>query len=155
MHAPLLSRVPLFVTTWTEEPGRDPPRDYPKQVHWSRLPLPTPGDLPELGIKPTSPAFAGRFFTTIITWETLKKDNLEKRELWWATGSLADSWGQSASSFPRAALFSVSHPPPPFLSSWDVFHTSPAVPHMPHLLPSELFNAPLHHVVFQVGGRDG
>jgi len=72
VHAQLLSCVPLFVTTWTEEPGRDPPWDYPKQVHWSGLPLPTPGDLPELGIEPTSPAFAGRFFTTIITWEALK-----------------------------------------------------------------------------------
>jgi len=34
---------------------------------WSGLPLPSPGDLPDTGIKPrslTSPALAGRFFTT-------------------------------------------------------------------------------------------
>ena len=33
---------------------------------WSGLPLPSPGDLPDTGIKPrslTSPALAGRFFT--------------------------------------------------------------------------------------------
>ena len=35
--------------------------------YWSKLPFPTPGDLPDPGIKPVSPAppaLAGRFFTT-------------------------------------------------------------------------------------------
>ena len=35
--------------------------------YWSRLPFPTPEDLPNPGIKPASlasPALAGRFFTT-------------------------------------------------------------------------------------------
>ena len=35
--------------------------------YWSGLPFPTPGDLPDSGIKPTSPespALAGGFFTT-------------------------------------------------------------------------------------------
>ena len=31
---------------------------------WSGLPFPSPGDLPIPGIKPTSPALAGRLFTT-------------------------------------------------------------------------------------------
>ena len=31
--------------------------------YWSGLPFPPPGDLSNLGIKPTSPALAGRFFT--------------------------------------------------------------------------------------------
>ena len=33
------------------------------------LPFPTPGNLPDPEIKPTSPALAGRFFTTNATWE--------------------------------------------------------------------------------------
>ena len=40
--------------------------------YWSRLPCPPPRDLPDPGIKPTSltsPALAGRFFTTNTTWE--------------------------------------------------------------------------------------
>ena len=46
--------------------------------HWSRLPFPFPGDLPDPGIEPwasniskslMSPAYAGRFFTTSTTWE--------------------------------------------------------------------------------------
>ena len=36
----------------------------PRQEYWSGLPLPSPGDLPEPGIKPASPALAGGFFTT-------------------------------------------------------------------------------------------
>ena len=37
---------------------------FARRVYWSELPFPSPGDLPIPGIKPTSPALAGRFFTT-------------------------------------------------------------------------------------------
>ena len=37
---------------------------FPRQEYWSRLPFPSPGDLPNLGIEPASPALADRFFTT-------------------------------------------------------------------------------------------
>ena len=39
---------------------------FSRQEYWSGLPLPTLGDLPNLGIKPASPvshALAGGFFT--------------------------------------------------------------------------------------------
>ena len=36
---------------------------FSRQERWSGLPFPSPEDLPGLGIKPTSPALAGRFFT--------------------------------------------------------------------------------------------
>ena len=36
----------------------------PRQEYWSGLPFPSPGDLPNLGIEPMSPAVAGGFFTT-------------------------------------------------------------------------------------------
>ena len=35
-----------------------------RQEYWSGLPLPSPGDLPDPGIKPASPALAGKFFPT-------------------------------------------------------------------------------------------
>ena len=35
-----------------------------KQELWSELLFPSPGDLPNSGIKPVSPALAGGFFTT-------------------------------------------------------------------------------------------
>ena len=34
-----------------------------QQEYWSGLPFPSPGDLPNPGMKPTSPALAGGFFT--------------------------------------------------------------------------------------------
>ena len=37
---------------------------FSKQEHWSVLPFSSPGDFPDPGIKATSPALAGRFFTT-------------------------------------------------------------------------------------------
>ena len=38
---------------------------FSRQEHWSGLPFPTPGDIPDPGIKPTSPVSpAGGFFTT-------------------------------------------------------------------------------------------
>ena len=36
---------------------------FPRQEYWSGLPFPPPGDLPDPGIEPVSPALAGRFFT--------------------------------------------------------------------------------------------
>jgi len=36
---------------------------FPRQEYWSGLPFPSPGDFPDPGIEPTSPALAGRFFT--------------------------------------------------------------------------------------------
>ena len=37
---------------------------FSRQEYWSGLPFPSPGDLPNPGIKPRSPALAGGFFTT-------------------------------------------------------------------------------------------
>ena len=49
--------------------------EFSWQEHWSGLPFPTPGGLPDPGIEPSalaSPTLAGRFFTTSTTWETKK-----------------------------------------------------------------------------------
>ena len=45
---------------------------FSRQKYWSGLLDPSPGDLPDPGIKPVSlasPALAGGFFTTSTTWE--------------------------------------------------------------------------------------
>ena len=45
---------------------------FSRQEYWSELPYPRPGGLPASGTEPvpfTSPALAGRFFTTGATWE--------------------------------------------------------------------------------------
>ena len=38
--------------------------EFSRREYWSGLPFPTPGDLPDSGIEPASPALAGGFFTT-------------------------------------------------------------------------------------------
>ena len=37
---------------------------FSRQEYWSGLPFPSPGDLPDPQIEPTSPALAGTFFMT-------------------------------------------------------------------------------------------
>ena len=38
--------------------------EFSRQQYWNGLPFPTPGNLHDPGIRPVSPALAGRFFTT-------------------------------------------------------------------------------------------
>ena len=51
---------------------------FPKQEYWSGLPLPSPGDLPDPGIEPTSPALAGGFFTTAPYGKPLSHVSLDE-----------------------------------------------------------------------------
>ena len=51
-----LSRVQLFVTPWTVAYKAPLSMEFSKQVYWSGLPFPSPGDLPDPGIEPRSPA---------------------------------------------------------------------------------------------------
>ena len=65
------SHVQLSVTPRTV--ARQAPwyMGFSRQEYWNRLPFPSPGDLPDPGIEPTSlmsPALAGGFFTTGATW---------------------------------------------------------------------------------------
>ena len=51
---------------------------FSSQEYWRGLQCPPPGHVPNPGIKPVSlrsPALAGRFFTTIATWEAQKNIN--------------------------------------------------------------------------------
>ena len=48
---------------------------FPSQEYRSGSPFPPPGDLPDPGIEPTSPALAGRFLTTepLESWTITRK----------------------------------------------------------------------------------
>ena len=59
-----LSHAQLFVTPWTVAHQAPLSIGFPRQESWSGLPFPSPGDLPDPGIKPRLPALAGGFFTT-------------------------------------------------------------------------------------------
>ena len=51
-----LSRVWLFVTPWTVAYQAPLSMGFSRQEYWSGLPFPSPGDLPNPGVKPRSPA---------------------------------------------------------------------------------------------------
>ena len=52
----LLSGVQLFATPWTVAYQAPPSMEFSRQEYWSGLPFPSPGDLPDPGFEPGSPA---------------------------------------------------------------------------------------------------
>ena len=52
----MLSGICLFVTPWTLAHQAPLFMGFPRQEYWNGLPCPPPGDLPDPGIKPMSPA---------------------------------------------------------------------------------------------------
>ena len=66
------SCVHLFATPWTVAHQALLSMRFSKEEDWSGWPCPSPGDLPDPGIKPMSlesPALAGGFFPTSTIWE--------------------------------------------------------------------------------------
>ena len=62
-----LSRLRLYAALRTIACQAPLSMEFSRQEYWSGLPCLPPGDLPDPGIEPTSltsPALAGRFFTT-------------------------------------------------------------------------------------------
>ena len=57
MKVKSLSPVQLFATPWTVAYQAPQSMEFSRQEYWSGLPFPSPGDLPDPGIKPRSPAF--------------------------------------------------------------------------------------------------
>ena len=58
------SHVQLFAALRTIARQAPQSMGFPRHEYWSGLPFPPPGELPDLGVEPMSPALAGGFFTT-------------------------------------------------------------------------------------------
>ena len=56
MPVKLLSHVQLFAIPWAVAHQAPPSMEFSRQEYWSRLPFPSPGDIPDPGIEPRSPA---------------------------------------------------------------------------------------------------
>ena len=52
---------------------------FSRQEYWTGLPFPSPGDLPNPGIKPASPALAGRSFATRLPGKLQKDAGLPQK----------------------------------------------------------------------------
>ena len=61
-----------FETLWTVARQVPLSMGFLRQEYWSGLPFPSPGDLPDPGIEPTSPTLAGGFFTTEPSGKPIK-----------------------------------------------------------------------------------
>ena len=59
-----LTRVRLFATPWTVAHQASLSVGFSRQEYWSGLPFPSPGDLPDPGIEPRSPALQGDALTS-------------------------------------------------------------------------------------------
>ena len=74
VYVGVLCCVQLFATPWTIAHQAPLSMGFPRQEYWNRLPFSFPGNLPNPGIKPTSPASAGRFFITKPTEKSKQRD---------------------------------------------------------------------------------
>ena len=73
----LFSCVQLFATPWTVACQAPPSMGFSRQEYWSSLPFPSPGDHPDPGIEPGSPALQGDF---------LPSEPPGKPYYWWGAG---------------------------------------------------------------------
>ena len=64
MKVKLLSCVRLFATPWTVAYQASLSMGFSRQEYWSGLPLPSPGDVPDPGIEPGSPALEADALTS-------------------------------------------------------------------------------------------
>ena len=95
-----LSLVRLFVTPQTVAGQAPLSVGFSRQVYWSGLPFPPPGDLPNPGIELTSPALAGRCFTTEPPLYYLKppgqpvgsRQSFSKQTAWGPRGEMPWAW---------------------------------------------------------------
>ena len=70
-----LSRVWIFVTPWTVAHQAPPSMEFSRQEYWSGLPFPSPGDLPNTGMEPRSPALQADALPVWATREPYLKIN--------------------------------------------------------------------------------
>ena len=78
LHAQSLCRVQLFATLWTVAHQAPLSMEFSSQEYWSGLPFPSPEDLPNLGIKPWSPALQAN----CLLYEP------QGKPLWWPNATL-------------------------------------------------------------------
>ena len=67
------SRVGLFATPWTVAYKTPLSMKFSRQEYWSGLPFPSPGDLPNPGIKPGSPALLEDSLLISLVAQTVKR----------------------------------------------------------------------------------
>ena len=104
-----LSRVRLFATPWTVANQAPPSMGFSRQEYWSGFLFPSPGDLPDPGIEPRSPAFQADALSSehqgsqcLLVWHLVSRLCFQPCQLL-SAGSFGLSpymWSQALSQFP-------------------------------------------------------
>ena len=85
------SEVQLFVSPWTVAYQAPPSMGFSRQEYWSGLPFPSPGDLPNPGIKPGSPALQADALPSDPPGKLVLEANIDLRQctdtLYYAKGA--------------------------------------------------------------------
>ena len=91
-----LSRVRLSATPRTAACQAPPSMGFSRQEYWSGLPFPSPGDLPDPGMEPRSPALQADALTSEPPGNLGKlREMVRDREAWHATvHGIAKNWTQ-------------------------------------------------------------
>ena len=76
-----LSRVRLFAAPWTVAYQAPPSMGFSRQECWSGLPFPSPGDLPDPGIKPRSPALQADALLSEPMQKYMLNDSISRKSL--------------------------------------------------------------------------
>ena len=100
----------FFATLWTVVHQVPLSMGFSRQEHWSGLPCPPPGHLPNPGMDPhllTSPALAGGLFTTSAAWEACWMGFTVFRLVW---PSSLPYWLQNMVIAPKRNPLPVSSP---------------------------------------------
>ena len=101
-----------FTTPWTVACQALLSREFSRQEYWSGLPFPSPGDLPNPGIKSRSPALQGDSFQSV--WAT--RHDLKP----WPTLKMSWETEEEPRNFNQKTLgFSEPFPPSWILTSHD------------------------------------
>ena len=86
MHAwglSCFSRVQLFATLWTAAHQAPLSMGFLRQEYWDGLPFPPPGDLPDTGIKPESPASPALQADSLLLSHRGSPQTDHTHTLWW------------------------------------------------------------------------
>ena len=68
------SHVQLFASLWTVAHQAPLSMEFSRQEYWIGLPIPSPGDFPDPGIEPRSPALQADSLLAIVSTDNTRKD---------------------------------------------------------------------------------
>ena len=100
MKEKALSHVQLSVISWTVAYQAPPFMEYSRQENWSRVLFPSPGDLPDPGIEPRSPALQAESLPTELQGKSQKDESqrIDAFELWSWIRLLSVPWTERKSN---------------------------------------------------------